>query len=122
MFVQRVFEKRSNKTLLYYCSSKRVNGKAKKTMVERIGYLEDLQSQYPDPLSHFREIAKQKTIEAKEAEFDLHYSTSELFDFSSQFGKKESIVLTSEYILIHLFNAERETPYSLDNWVCVLPF
>ena len=62
-------------------------------MVERIGYLEDLQAIYADPLAHFRELAKQKTEEAKASEFDLHYSTSELFDFSKPFNKAESSII-----------------------------
>ncbi len=93
MFIQKVLEKRSNKTILYYCTTKRVDGKTKKTMVERIGYLEDLQALYTDPLAHFRELAKQKTEEAKACEFDLHYSTSELFDFSKPFNKTESSIV-----------------------------
>ena len=92
MFVQKLFEKKSGKTLLYFATGKRINGVTKKTLVEKIGYLEDLQSHYPDPIAHFKEIAKQKTEEAKSQEFDLHYSTSDLFNFSTDFNKQECSV------------------------------
>lgn len=35
------------------------NGKVKQRTVEKLGYLEDLKEQYEDPISHFRQIAKQ---------------------------------------------------------------
>lgn len=39
------------------------NGKIKHKTIEKIGYLDDLEKQYPDPISHFKEIAKQKNKE-----------------------------------------------------------
>lgn len=36
------------------------NGKVKQKTVEKIGYLDDLKKDYDDPISHFKEIAKQK--------------------------------------------------------------
>ena len=92
MYVQKIFEKKSGRTLLYFATGKRINGKNKTVFIEKIGYLEDFQSQYSDPIAHFKEIAKQKTEEAKAQEFDLHYSTSELFDFPTDFNKQESSV------------------------------
>ena len=37
------------------------NGKVKQKTIEKIGYLDDLKKQYDDPISYFREIAKQKS-------------------------------------------------------------
>lgn len=113
MFVQKLFEKKSGKTLLYFATGKRINGVTKKTLVERIGYLEDLQSQYPDPIAHFREIAKQKTEEAKDSEFDLHYSSAELISFSDGFDKSSSQVpektdLMRSYGVLPLLKIYRE--------------
>ncbi len=90
MFVQKLFEKKSGKTLLYFATGKRVNGVTQKKYVQKIGYLEDFLDQYPDPLEHFRAEAKRLTEEQKACEFDLHYSTSELFDFSNSFNKQKS--------------------------------
>lgn len=40
------------------------NGKSKQKTIEKIGYLDDLKKIYDDPISHFREIAKQRNSEA----------------------------------------------------------
>ncbi len=39
------------------------NGKVKQKTIEKIGYLDDLKKQYDDPISYFKEIAKQKSKE-----------------------------------------------------------
>lgn len=39
------------------------NGKVKQKTIEKLGYLEDLKKIYDDPISHFKEIAKQKSNE-----------------------------------------------------------
>lgn len=87
MYVQKIFEKKTGKTVLYFATGTRVNGKNKTIFNERIGYLEDLMSDYPDPIAHFKAIAKMKTEEAKASEFDIHFSTAELFDFPKVFDK-----------------------------------
>lgn len=38
-------------------------GKAKQKTIEKIGYLEDLEKIYDDPIAHFKEIAKQRNAE-----------------------------------------------------------
>ena len=35
------------------------NGKVKQKTIKKIGYLEDLKKEYDDPITHFKEIAKQ---------------------------------------------------------------
>lgn len=39
------------------------NGKVKQKTIEKLGYLDDLKKQYDDPISHFKQIAKQKSSE-----------------------------------------------------------
>lgn len=95
MYVQKIFEKKTGKTVLYFATGTRINGRNKTVFNERIGYLEDLQSEYPDPIAHFREIARQRTKESKESEFDLHYSTAELFSFAQSFDKSRGTGLDS---------------------------
>jgi len=87
MFVKKVFEKSSGKTLLYYGTSSRVNGVPKKKLVKKIGYVEDFLSEYPDPIAHFREEAKKLTLEEKAQKISLEYSLSEHFVFSDDFDK-----------------------------------
>ena len=99
MYVQKIFEKKTGKTVLYFATGTRINGKNKTIFNERIGYLEDLQSEYPDPIAHFREIARQRTKESKESEFDLHYSTAELFSFAQSFDKSRGTGLDSSSLV-----------------------
>ena len=35
--------------------------KVKHKTIEKIGYLDDLEKNYDDPISHFKELAKQKS-------------------------------------------------------------
>ena len=37
------------------------NGKVKQKTIEKLGYLEDLKNTYDDPISYFKEIAKQRS-------------------------------------------------------------
>lgn len=61
MFVKQ--NKSHRGTLLTYTIGYRENGKVKHKNVETIGYLEDLRKIYDDPISHFKNLAKQKTNE-----------------------------------------------------------
>ena len=50
-----------------------INGKTKHKTVENLGYLDDLQKIYDDPIAYFSVIAKQKTLEYNADEkMDLH--------------------------------------------------
>lgn len=40
-----------------------VNGKVKHKNIETLGYLDELEKQYDNPIEHFKEIAKQRTLE-----------------------------------------------------------
>ena len=81
MYVQKIFEKSTGKTMLYFATGKRINGKNKTVYIEKLGYLEDFASQYEDPIAHFKEIAKKKNEEAKVQTYELKYNTSDAFDF-----------------------------------------
>lgn len=59
MFVKQ--NKSHKGILLTYTIGYRENGKVKHKNIETIGYLDDLKKIYDDPISHFKEIAKQRT-------------------------------------------------------------
>ena len=61
MFVKQ--NKSHKGILLTFTVGYRENGKVKHKNIETIGYLEDLKKVYTDPISHFKEIAKQRTNE-----------------------------------------------------------
>ena len=59
MFVKQ--NKSHKGILLTFTVGYRENGKVKHKNIETIGYLEDLKKIYDDPISHFKEIAKQRS-------------------------------------------------------------
>lgn len=59
MFVKQ--NKSHKGILLTYTIGYRKDGKVKHKNIETIGYLEDLKKIYDDPISHFKELAKQKS-------------------------------------------------------------
>lgn len=59
MFVKQ--NKSHKGILLTYTIGYRKDGKVKHKNIETIGYLEDLKKKYDDPISHFKEIAKQRS-------------------------------------------------------------
>lgn len=52
-------------TRLYFYESYYENGKTKQKCVENIGRLDELQTRYDDPVSHFKRIAEERTFEKK---------------------------------------------------------
>ena len=50
-------------------------GKSSKKTVKSLGYLDELEKQYPDPIAHFREVVRQMTEEEK-AQRRLSFSVS----------------------------------------------
>ena len=51
------------RTYLSIVQGYRINGKVRHKTIEKLGYLEDLEKIYDDPISHFKEIAKQMNKE-----------------------------------------------------------
>jgi len=62
MFVKKNSCK-NGRILLTFTRGFRENGKNKQKHIETIGYLDDLEKIYEDPIAHFREIARQRTAE-----------------------------------------------------------
>jgi hypothetical protein len=54
---------KNGRILLTFTHGYRENGKLKQKNIETIGYLDELEKIYDDPIAHFREIGKQKTAE-----------------------------------------------------------
>ncbi|MBQ4501308.1 MAG: IS1634 family transposase [Spirochaetales bacterium] len=90
MFVQTIPEKKTGRTLICYYVGRRINGKTKQFLVEKLGYLDEFTDKYPDPLAHFKEEAKRLTLEEKARKQTLEYSLGEHFDFSKEFDKAEA--------------------------------
>ena len=66
MYLQKIFDKRRNKTYLSVARGYRdENGKTKHKTLQYFGAVEDLKSQYDDPIAHFKEIVRQMNEEEK---------------------------------------------------------
>jgi len=53
--------KSNGKYYLSFIQGYRHNGKVKQKTIEKLGYLEDLKKEYADPVTHFKQIAKERT-------------------------------------------------------------
>ena len=116
MFVKQ--NKSHKGILLTFTVGYRENGKVKHKNIETIGYLDDLKKQYDDPVSHFKQIAKQrsnneineliiknlksKTIDSNSASKNLGYvilkKVYNELDISSILKKKQ-LSLNTQYSL-----------------------
>lgn len=66
MYLQKVFDKRRNKTYLSVARGYRDSeGKVKHKTLQYFGAVEDLKSIYDDPIAHFKEVVKQMNEEEK---------------------------------------------------------
>jgi transposase len=63
MFLGTLYEKKTNRTKLKIVEGYRKDGKVKQRMIKDLGYLDDLEKQFDDPIAHFKAVAKQMTAE-----------------------------------------------------------
>ena len=72
-------------------------GKTKHRKVKSLGYVDELEKEFDDPISHFTEVAKQMTLEANQNSIPLNFSFSsgETIDSSSVLRKNLGFVVLS---------------------------
>lgn len=70
MFVRR--NSSNGRIFLTLARSYRENGKTKQKHVEALGYLDELEKLYPDPIAHFREVARLRTEEESRNSEPIH--------------------------------------------------
>ena len=60
MYVKQIFEKRTGRTFLTVVEGYREpgTGKVKQKTVMSIGYLDELEKEYDDPIAHYKSVAK----------------------------------------------------------------
>lgn len=56
----------NGKVYLSFVQGYRLDGKAKQKTVEKLGYLEDLEKLYDDPIGYFKKIAKERSLAPEE--------------------------------------------------------
>ena len=94
MFVKQ--NKSHKGILLTYTIGYRENGKIKHKNIETIGYLEELKKLYDDPLTHFKNIAKQKS-NSEVNELTIKNLNSKLINTSKNQKNLGYVVLKSIY-------------------------
>ena len=65
MFLGTLYEKKTGRTRLKIVEAYRQDGRPKQRMIQDLGYLDELQKIYPDPIAHFKQVAQQMTAEKK---------------------------------------------------------
>ena len=91
MFLATISDKKTGRTILKIVESRRENGRSKKHMIQNLGYLDELEKIYPDPIAHFKEVAKQMTLEKKEKEEARHVQ----LDPNASLPKQENLSPTA---------------------------
>ena len=65
MYVRKSLS-RNGRYFLSFVQGYRVDGKIKQKTIENIGWLDELEKKFDDPIAHFKEIAKLKNKEVNE--------------------------------------------------------
>jgi hypothetical protein len=66
MYLKKSYDKRKGRIYLSIIHGYRdENGKTKSKLIKSLGFLDDLQKEYPDPIAHFTEIVKTMEAERK---------------------------------------------------------
>ena len=81
MFVKKSIS--NGRVYLVYAQGYRINGKVRHKTIEKIGYLDELEKIYDDPISHFKEIAKQMNKENIK-EYTIKNLNTKIIDNSSK--------------------------------------
>lgn len=126
MYVKQIFEKRTGRTFLTVVEGYREpgTGKVKQKTVMSIGYLDELEKEYDDPIAHYKSVAKKMTEEAKEASklLTFNFIANETIDTSTVLRKNLGFSVLSYFyhkLEINKFFINRQRnlniEYSLNN-------
>jgi transposase len=110
---------KNGRILLTFTHGYRENGKLKQKNIETIGYLDDLEKIYADPIAHFREIARQRKAEEVMESGPIKL----VLDPNSEIGQYETGLKNLGYAVfekiyhelgIHTFFARHENRLNID--------
>jgi len=133
MYLQKVYDKRRNKTYLSVARGYRdSNGKSKHKTLEYFGAVEDLKSQYDDPIAHFKEVVQKMNDDEKQNNLPMNitfdkYETLEInTDNNKNFGysalSKVYHELEIDKFLINKFKARKFSEFKINNIMKLLVF
>ena len=126
MYIKKIFEKRTGRTFLTIVEGYRdpKTKKVKQRTVESLGYVDDLEKEFDDPIAHFRQVAKEMTKAAKEATRVLNFQfiANEQVDSTTALRKNLGFSVLSHFyhnLRINDFFINRQrslaVKYSLNN-------
>lgn len=133
MYLQKIYDKRRNKTYLSVARGYRdENGKTKHKTLQYFGAVEDLKSLYDDPIAHFKEVVKQMNDEEKnnnkpltvtiDKNEELEIGTSNIKNFGYSALSKIYHELEIDKFLISKFKTRNFSEYKINNILKLLVF
>lgn len=133
MYLQKIFDKRRNKTYLSVARGYRdQNGKTKHKTIQYFGAVEDLKALFDDPIAHFKDVVKQMNEEEKnnnkpltvtiDKNEELEIGTSNIKNFGYAALSKIYHELEIDKFLISKFKARNFSEYKINNIIKLLVF
>ncbi len=133
MYLQKIFDKRRNKTYLSVARGYRdKNGKTKHKTIQYFGAVEDLKSQYDDPIAHFKEVVRKMNDDEKNNNLPLsikinkNEKLTEGNNYRKNFGyvalSKIYHELEIDKFLIHKFKTRNVSEFKINNIMKLLVF
>lgn len=133
MYLQKVFDKRRNKTYLSVARGYRdSNGKVKHKTLQYFGAVEDLKTMYEDPIAHFKEVVNKMNEEEKlskqpiliklDKNEQLKIGTDNLRNFGYSALSKIYHELEIDRFLINKFKDRNVSEFKINNIVKLLVF
>lgn len=86
MFLKKNYYKKTDRTFLQIVHGYRdKNGKSKTEVIKALGYVDELEKDYPDPITHFTEVAKNMNNERlNEEKITVTFDTKEQLERNAQ--------------------------------------
>jgi len=116
MFVQVIPEKKTGRRLIVFVEGYREGGKVRQRTVRKIGYVDEFEHLYADPISHFKAEAKRESLEMKQKAkpIMIELSADGLLPFNKDTGSY-SIISSIGYAAISKILYELGIPRFIDS-------
>lgn len=117
MFVRKNYSSNGRISLAFARSYRDEKGKVRQKHVETIGFLDELEKIYDDPVAHFREVARQRTLDEAKEPIPLSLDTETRIDaFEPGLKNLGYLVLEKLYheLGLHVFFRRRENRLKID--------
>jgi len=96
MFVKK-HPSKNGRTFLTISQGYSINGHTRHKTIENLGFLDNLEKEYDDPIAHFKEVAKQKTLEYNEDEkIDLHITSNKKLETNKRYRKNLGYIFSKK--------------------------